>query len=67
MFDADQRLMAAKARLAYATAELARFWRTNSDEIVNGRQLAKLERDVELARDDVRYLETKFESRFGGI
>jgi len=63
MFDADERLMAARARLAYAQRELARFWR-GSDGIDDGRTAAKLERDVELARDGIRCREAK---RGGGV
>jgi len=54
MFDADDRLMAARARLVYAQQDLARFWRTSDSVVVVGRVLAKLERDLALARDDVR-------------
>ena len=66
MFDADERLMAARARLAYAQRELARFWR-GSDGIDDGRTAAKLQRDVDLARDDVRCLEARHDSNFGGV
>jgi hypothetical protein len=62
----DERLMRARARLAYAHQELAKFWR-GSDGIDDGRTAAKLQKDVDRANDDVRTLEARYNAAFGGV
>ena len=66
MAEINDRLLEARSRLARAKLELTRFWRSSGD-VVDGSALAKLERDVNLARDDVRTLEAKLDVSFGGI
>lgn len=67
MTDVDDRLHEARCRLAYAVAELSRFWHNQAENTIDGWQLARLERDVERARDDVRTLEARLDVNFGGV
>ena len=65
MADADDRLQKARSRWLMHSKNWGGG--ATSDGIDDGRTAAKLQRDVDLARDDVRCLEAKLESRFGGI